>query len=423
MSSLTQGDVLLRHALVPLALVAEPARFGGAPAGDCLSGDLLLRAGQVVGFLAPGQALGVAVEHDLAGRLVLPRLTEAHCHLDKTHTVARVGPVGGNLQAAIEAQARDKVHWTCEDIRARAERGLTELFQAGCGAVRTHVDWDAAELEAGRTPPAWPVLADLAAEWAGRLTLQRAALLPVEAFDGSPATEAAVRQIARAEGGVLGVFVFDQPDKRRWLREAFALAARYDLPLDFHVDEGLSDGLDGLETIADLVLETGFARPVLCGHACSLINLAEPELKRTLDKVLAAGLSVVSLPTTNLYLQDRTTGTPRRRGLTRLRELAAAGVALAVGSDNVCDAFCPIGAHDPLAALATAALAAHLDPPYGPWLKAVTTEARTAIGLAPVAVDQAEAGGLLVSDARHTAELVAGAARRPLLEYPRAARS
>ena len=417
MTNPAHGDVLLRHARIPLALVAEPARFGGVPLGDCLCGDLLLRAGRVVGLLPPGPRPAVALEHDLAGRLVLPRLTEAHCHLDKTHTVARVGPVGGNLHAAIAAQRRDKIHWTWADIRARAERGLTELFAAGCAAVRTHVDWDADELESGRTPPAWPVLTDLAAEWQDRLVLQRAALLPVEAFDGSPATEAAVQAIARAEGGVLGAFVFDQPAKRRWLREAFALAERYDLMLDFHVDEGLSDGLDGLETVADLVLETGFANPVLCGHACSLINLDEAALRRTLDKVRSAGLSVVSLPTTNLYLQDRSAGAPRQRGLTRLRDLAAAGVPLAVGSDNVCDAFCPIGAHDPMAALATAALAAHLDPPYGPWLRTVTTHARMAIGLRPVTVDQADVTSLLVSDAAHTAELVAGATRQPLLRY------
>ena len=66
---------------------------------------------------------------------------------------------------------------------------------------------------------------------------------------------------------------------------------------------------------------------------------------------------------------------------------------------------------------ATAALTAHLDPPYGPWLPTVTTGARQAIGLDAAPLDGAAASDLLVSEARHTAELISGAARRPLAAY------
>lgn len=409
---MTAPSLRLRNAQVPVDLVADPVRFGGVRVGDCLSGDLLVEAGRVIGLAPAGAGPGP----DLAGRLVLPRLVEAHCHLDKCHTIARMGAVGGDLHAAIEAQALDKRHWTAADLRARAERGLAELYAAGCAVVRTHVDWDA---EAGRLrhpPLAWTVLGELAEAWADRLLLQRAALLSVEAFaDGAAA--AAARWIAGAPGGVLGVFVFNQPEKRRWLRTAIELAAHHNLPLDFHVDEGLADGLDGLEAIADLVLETGFAGQVLCGHVCSLMNLTGADLERVLAKVAAAGLSVVSLPTTNLYLQDRQAGTPQRRGLTRIRELTAVGVPVAVGCDNVGDAFCPLGAHDPLAALGLAALTGHLDPPYGRWLALVTTTARRALGLAPHTVDGAALAELLVAEADHTAAVVAGAARRPLAQW------
>jgi cytosine deaminase len=236
------------------------------------------------------------------------------------------------------------------------------------------------------------------------------------------AAEAAIQVVARSKNAVLGVFVFDQPEKRQWLTSAFQLATAYDLPLDFHVDEGLGDGLDGLEIIADLVLSTKFARPVLCGHACSLSTLTGIRLERALASIAAAQLSIVSLPTTNLYLQDRQAGSPQRRGLTRLRELATMGVPLAIGSDNVADAFCPLGAHDPLAALAIAALAAHLDPPYGQWLPTITTTARRAIGLPPRFIDQTTIADLLVSEARHTAYLVAGSPHQPLLKWAGAQR-
>ncbi len=408
--------LVLRRAAVPAALVADCPRFGGQLQADCLTGDLVVEAGRVQDFCAPGAALPHHRSFDLGGRIVLPRLVEAHCHLDKCHTVFRLGRVGGDLQAAIAAQGADRVNCTAADIRERAARGLAELETAGCAAVRSHVDWDAANTPAGQAPLAWQVLGELAQEWSGRIRLQRAALLSLDDFDDPDAAEAVAGRIA-ADGGVLGVFVLDQADKQARLRRVFELAARHQLALDFHVDEGLGEGLDGLVTIARLVSQTGFERPVLCGHACSLMNLADRELERALERILAAGLAVVALPTTNLYLQGRREGTPERRGITRVLELARAGVPLAFGADNVGDAFCPLGRHDPMASLATAALTAHLDPPYGPWLTTVTTDARKAIGLEAQALAGAKAADLLVSDARHTAELVSGTRRRPLEAY------
>lgn len=405
--------MILRNVAIPRALVSDAARIAAPAAGDCFAGDLLLVDGVVVEVLPHGTLLGSA-ERDLGGRIVLPRLVEAHCHLDKCHTVARLGAIGGDLHAAITAQQRDKSNWSAADLRRRAERGLAELERAGCAAARTHVDWSMDDVLARQAPVSWTVLGELAGVWADRLTLQRSALLPIDLFADRDHAAWAVQRIAQESDTVLGVFVFNQSQKRAWLANVFELAAAHGLALDFHVDEGLSDGLDGLETMAELAITSRFPLPILCGHACSLANLVGAEQQRVIAQVAAAGMGVVSLPTTNLYLQDRQAGTPQRRGITRLRELAAAGVPLAVGSDNVCDAFCPLGAHDPLAALALAALGAHLDPPYGRWLRLVTTDAWRVLGLPPVYVDQAAAADLLVVDATNTAEVVAGAHRQPL---------
>ena len=71
-------------------------------------------------------------------RIVMPQLVEAHCHLDKCHTLHRLADVGGDLTSAIAAQFEDKVNWTEADIRARAGRGISELVEAGCGLARSH---------------------------------------------------------------------------------------------------------------------------------------------------------------------------------------------------------------------------------------------------------------------------------------------
>ncbi|MEX0368818.1 MAG: amidohydrolase family protein, partial [Ruegeria sp.] len=170
--------------------------------------------------------------------------------------------------------------------------------------------------------------------------------------------------------------------------------------------------LNGLERVADTAIETGFDLPILCGHCVSLMDRTDGDFARIADKLAQAGIVVCALPITNLYLQGRTDGTPERRGITRLRELRAGGVTVVVGSDNVADAFCPLGAHDPLGALAQACLTAHLDPPLGDWLPAVTTDACRAIGVEPVSVDGALLNTLLTCDVTHTADLISG--RTPL---------
>jgi cytosine deaminase len=222
----------------------------------------------------------------------------------------------------------------------------------------------------------------------------------------------AVAQRISDDGGVLGAFVLHHDHIAEGLQAMFAAADRFGLPLDFHGDEGLGDW-NGLEVIADMALETGFEGPILCSHAVSLIDRSEQDTARIANKLARAGIFVCTLPTTNLYLQGRRAGTPDRRGLTRLRELHDAGVRVLVGSDNVGDAFCPMGQHDPRAALHLACLAAHLDPPLDRWLLAITTDAARALGAEPGCVDTLPLADLRLCNVMTTADLIAG--RAPLV--------
>ena len=401
---------------MPRALVEAPAKFGGRAEHDCLRGDLLIEDGCVRRLLAPGVVVDDKAESDLGGRVVLPRLAEPHCHLDKCHTVSRLGPVGGDLHRAMEDQRRDRTRWTRDDLRERSGRGLDELRSSGCGSVRTHVDWDADHVPEGAAPLAWDVIGELAGEIAPHMVVQRCALLSLEKFDDRSYVSGVARLLS-ATGGVLGVFVLGQARMAERLRRVVELAEWFALALDFHVDESLERTPEGLDAIARVVTETGFEGPVLCGHACALMNLEGDPLKRLVETVARSGVSIAALPSTNLYLQGRVEGTPQRRGITRVRELCEAGVRVAFGSDNVADAFCPVGRHDPMHALALAVLTAHLDPPFGPWLVTVTTDARAAIGLDPQPIDRARSTDLLVADACHSADVVRGASRMTLDEY------
>ncbi|MEM7722070.1 MAG: amidohydrolase family protein [Pseudomonadota bacterium] len=395
---------------IPAALLSDPDGFGGETVGDLKCGTLVLRNGRVA-------RLEVAPNPGRISRIVLPGLVEAHVHLDKCHTVERCTDVGGDLAAASAAQMRDKALWTEEDLRTRAERGLAELITSGCRVVRTHLDWATGPGQPER-PLAWDILGEIAdAALAQGITLQRAALTSIDEMADVASAEAVARHVARS-GGALGSFVLHHNNRVEGLRNLFILADRFGLALDFHVDEGLDPSLDGLELIADVAAEIGFEGPVLCGHACSLASRSLEDVARIGDKLAARGIAVAALPATNLYLQGRRPGTPDRRGLTRLHELAARGVEIVIGTDNVRDAFCPVGRHDPVHSLSLAVLVGHLDPPFGQQLSTITSNARRALGLPPLTVDGAVASDLICFEVSSLSALIADAPPpKPLSQF------
>ncbi|PQO24109.1 amidohydrolase [Rhodobacteraceae bacterium WD3A24] len=347
-----------------------------APDGRQTLAGVALADGRVVDLQLDGSRIAaMPAAAGPARRLALPLPVDPHLHLDKTHTAGRAGRGAPGLFGAIEATRADKVHWTAADIRARAGRALAEAETAGMRGVRTHVDWE----DAGE-PRAWGVLGAMAREWRGRITIQRAALCPLDLI-GDPALgpDIAVR-VAECEDAVLGAFVYRNDALHDKLARVFALAERHALPLDFHVDEGLDPEARGIETIIELTARHGMAGRVLCGHACSLSVRPAPEAAAVLARAAEAGVGLCALPTTNTWLQDAAPGrTPRLRGIAPLHEARAAGVEVMLGADNVADPFYPYGAYDPLDVLRQAAWAAHLEP--GAWIDAVTTTPARWLGL------------------------------------------
>ena len=129
---------------------------------------------------------------------------------------------------------------------------------------------------------------------------------------------------------------------------------------------------------------SAFRGRLTCGHCCALAAQPPDALAATLDVARAAGLTVVSLPAVNLWLQDRDGAgkrTPRRRGVTLLKELADAGVPVALASDNTRDQFYAYGDLDMLDVFKDAVRIGHLDRPFGEWPAAITTTPARAMGL------------------------------------------
>jgi cytosine/creatinine deaminase len=160
----------------------------------------------------------------------------------------------------------------------------------------------------------------------------------------------------------------------------FDLAQQYGLALDFHVDEGLDADATGLRSIAQLAIARGWHGRVVCGHACSLSVQHEDFARETLSLCARAGLHLVALPTTNLYLQGAWDRTPVPRGITRIREAAAVGLRASLATDNVQDAFYPYGGYDLVETFGLGVQMAHLAP-AADWLDSVTVSPARAMGL------------------------------------------
>ena len=392
-------SLTLPNIAVPVSLIKELDHFGGRLIGECLVGDLVIQGTRAVGLRASDRAQ--------ATRLLTPKFAESHVHLDKCFTFDRIGNLGGDLVAAIEAQAKDRAGWTRDDLTLRAGRALDDLCRFGCHVVRSHVDWTHGS-EADQPPLAWHVLNELAQARKEDLTLQIAALTGIEDL-ADPAMANAIGRLCAAKNGVLGAFVFGQPKLAEGIRQAFLVADRYGLMLDFHVDEGMDPALNGLEVIADTALATGFEGPILCGHACSLATKPASDVARITDKLARAGITIATLPTTNLYLQGRAEQGMGARGMTAVKELCEAGVDVITGTDNVQDAFYPMGSFDPRRALELALVTAHLDPPLGAHLPMIGHMADRALGVTPRYVDTADISDLLLFDAASPAAMLSAA--------------
>lgn len=374
------GDQVISNVAVPLSLMRRPSAFQGVVMDDCLFGDLQVRNGQIVGMSPP------AADAAVSG-VVLPRLTEPHVHLDKCFTNSRMTSAVDSFTAALAAQSEDKVNWTATDVQARAEKAVKELVKNGCGVARTHVDWTHGNA-AHQAPFAWDAIGEITQTYKSGIDLQLCALISANDMVDYDRAKTIAARVAQTNGA-LGLFVLDHADRTIAIENTFRVAEEFGLALDFHVDEGLHAGLDGLDIIAQTALKFGYQGPVLCGHACSLMNYQGEALDRLLDKLAQTSITIAVLPTTNLYLQGRNGGTPDRRGITRVHELMSAGVSVICGTDNVADAFYPIGKFDPLLTLTHMVSAAQLTPPFGKYLPMITTKAQEALGKEVIHVDNA----------------------------------
>jgi len=369
-----RASYTLRNANLPACLVKMPEAMLFAPSQEIVKADILIDEGRIAAISPAGTAAPESGP-DVDGALLMPGMIDCHAHLDKAHIAPRAPNTNGDFAGAALANNEDRsVRWTAADVRRRMEFGLLSASAHGVVAIRTNLD-----CHDGQASITLPVFCDLREEWSGRLELQANALLPLQAFLADGAVELANR-VAEIEGSIGSVLKAKSSSGSRSVENArealtrlFRLAAERGLDVDLHVDE--TDDRDSrmLAEVANIAVQEKFQGTVTCSHCCALALQPQGVVDRTLDALSAAGISIVCLPTVNMYLQSRAIGrTPTWRGVTLIHEMKARGLRVAVAGDNCRDVFHAYGDHDMLDTFSQAVKILHLDHPFGDWIKTAT---------------------------------------------------
>lgn len=294
----------------------------------------------------PASALGAKLTLDAAGRMAVTGFVEPHIHLDKA-LISERAPFNrsGTLTEAIEILWDIKRNYTIEEIADRASRGLTQALENGVARLRSHVDVD----PIGGVRPAQGLI--LARERFRHLMDIQIVAFPQEGIVKSPGTEALMRQAMALGVDVVGGMPFNEAspaDSRKHIEIVFDIAREFDADIDMHVDETDDPAARTLEVLAELTLANGWQGRVTAGHTCALASYPKDYADHVIGRLRAADVNMIANPATNLMLQGRGDDYPKRRGVTRVKELLAAGVNVACGQDCVHDTFYPFGQNDPL---------------------------------------------------------------------------
>jgi cytosine deaminase len=321
-----------------------------------------------------------AAPEGTAAPLAITPVVEPHAHLDKSFTYGAFPNPDGSMDTALAANLREFEQRTAEQVQQRSEQALQRAWRYGLRAIRSHIDSGGG----AASDASWQVLVEQQRRWAGRIDLQLVALVPI-GFWLSPEAEPLARRVAAAGGllgGVLGPPFGHAGSDALALRSLLQRAEQLGCGVDLHVDEGESDAGQGVALVARMAQELRPSVPITCSHASSMGLLTEGPCARLAEQMAAAGLQVVALPRTNLWLLGRRNDqTPWRRAQAPIRPLQQAGIEVAVGGDNVQDPWYPGGDYDPIDLLRLCFTTSHLDPWQRQGLAPFTTAPSRLLGL------------------------------------------
>ena len=277
---------------------------------------------------------------DLRGRLVLPPFIESHVHLDACLTAGDpVWNMSGTLFEGIECWSKRKDKLSEDDIFERVNRCVRMYAANGVQFIRTHVDTTDPDLTAMRA------LIKLREELKDIAEIQIVAF-PQEGIlsfpNGKELMEKAVELGADCVGAIPH-FEFTREYSVESLNFALKLAADSGKLVDVHCDEIDDEASRGLETVAARALEYGLFDKVTASHTTAMHSYNNAYVLRLMRLLKMSKINFVANPLVNTHLQGRVDTYPKRRGVTRVKELLSEGINVSFGHDDIFDPWYPMG--------------------------------------------------------------------------------
>ena len=278
---------------------------------------------------------------DLQGKLTLPPYVDPHIHLDYVFTARKQGAKNGTgtLFEGIQRWSETKSDLTVEEIKARAVRAVRKELSHGVQYIRTHADVTDPSLTSLKA------MLELREELKDLVTIQIVSF-PQEGMyaypGGDELVEEGLKMGADCVGGIPH-YELAREFGEKSVHKVVDLAVKYDKLIDIHCDETDDVQSRFLELLTALSIMEGIGKRTTASHTCSFGSADNSYAFKLMKNLKKARLNFISCPTENIYLQGRQDTYPKRRGITRVKELYENGINVCFAQDSIQDPWYPLG--------------------------------------------------------------------------------
>ena len=277
---------------------------------------------------------------DAEGGLANAPFCEPHVHLDTTQTAGEPSwNISGTLFEGIERWSERKKLLTVDDVKSRAKQTLKWQIANGIQHVRTHVD------VSDQTLIALKPMLDVKEELKEWIDIQIVAF-PQEGILSYPNGKALLEEAVQLGADVIGAiphFEFTREYGVESLHYVFELAQKYDRLIDVHCDEIDDEQSRFIETLAALAHKFNMGEKVTASHTTAMHSYNGAYASRLFRLLKMSGINFVANPLVNIHLQGRFDDYPKRRGITRVKEMLASDINVCFGHDDIFDPWYPLG--------------------------------------------------------------------------------
>ena len=332
--------------------------------------------------------------------IIYPPFVEPHIHLDATQTAGQPNwNQSGTLFEGIERWAERKSLLSHEDVKSRAWKTLKWQIANGVQYIRTHVD------VSDPTLTALKAMLEVKKEIASWVDLQIVAF-PQEGILSYPNGEKLLDQAMEMGADVVGGiphFEFTREYGVESMHIAFDIARKYNKQIDIHCDEIDDEQSRFVETVAALALKYDMGEKVTASHTTAMHSYNNAYASRLFRLLKMSKIHFVANPLVNIHLQGRFDTYPKRRGVTRVKEMLKNNINVCFGHDDVFDPWYPLGTANMLQVLHMGLHVCQLMG-YGQindGLKLVTENSAKALGLTDYGIQEGNSANFIVLPAEN----------------------